>query len=290
MWLIKTDSEGIEIWSKTIGDIGIDRGYGIQQTTDGGYIITGMSQSSGDSSFDLLLIRVESDYSELSITVTPENPPIIIPGSGGTFHYYMLVENNATDPMTFDIWTEADIADGETISPIGLWHDITLSPGEQYHVLLSQYVASAYPAGVYTYRACVGYHPVEIIDSDEFEFEKLASTEVSQVSSWDISDGDWVGIVNSGESIPEDYAIESIYPNPFNPTTTVSIALPSASELMVCVYNTVGQEVAMLANGQYSAGRHTFTLDARSLASGLYFVQMTVPGEASEMQKVVLMR
>ncbi|GBE30569.1 hypothetical protein BMS3Bbin04_01604 [bacterium BMS3Bbin04] len=91
-------------------------------------------------------------------------------------------------------------------------------------------------------------------------------------------------------ALPTDFEMTTAYPNPFNPTTSVAIALPSASDLTVTVFNVMGQQVATLANGQFNAGHHNFVFDAANLASGLYFIQAQVPGELNAIQKVTLMK
>lgn len=65
VWLIKTDSEGNILWTETIGGGGEDRGFSVEQTTDGGYIITGMTSSYGAGGFDIWLIRIDSAGSTL---------------------------------------------------------------------------------------------------------------------------------------------------------------------------------------------------------------------------------
>ncbi|MCH8558195.1 MAG: T9SS type A sorting domain-containing protein [Balneolia bacterium] len=73
------------------------------------------------------------------------------------------------------------------------------------------------------------------------------------------------------DQIPSDITLYQNYPNPFNPSTIISFALPESGHVSLRVYNSVGQQVAVLANGVRSEGRHDVTFDASNLASGLYF-------------------
>ncbi len=85
IWLIKTDTNGDTLWTKIFNG----RGYSIQQTSDGGYIISGVTSSSGASS-DVWLIKVAPD-----ITSIDENPQAFING-------YQLQQNypNPFNPAT----------------------------------------------------------------------------------------------------------------------------------------------------------------------------------------------
>lgn len=71
----------------------------------------------------------------------------------------------------------------------------------------------------------------------------------------------------------------SAYPNPFNPTTTFAFRIPETSQVRLAVYDMLGREVALLADGVHQAGVHQASFDGSSLASGLYLYRLEANGE-----------
>ncbi len=69
---------------------------------------------------------------------------------------------------------------------------------------------------------------------------------------------------------PVSFSLSQNYPNPFNPTTRIQFAIPEQGLYTLKVYNTLGQEVAELVNGELTAGFYNHTFNASNLASGLY--------------------
>jgi len=59
-WLVKTDSNGNMQWNKTYGGSGSDRAFSVAETTDGGYIMAGETDSSGAGSFDFCMVKTSS--------------------------------------------------------------------------------------------------------------------------------------------------------------------------------------------------------------------------------------
>jgi hypothetical protein len=79
--------------------------------------------------------------------------------------------------------------------------------------------------------------------------------------------------------IPEKYALNHNYPNPFNPVTTIPFDLPEASRVQIQIYDLTGREVAVVASGQYSAGSHMVTFNGSGLPSGIYIIRAQMLSE-----------
>ncbi len=69
-------------------------------------------------------------------------------------------------------------------------------------------------------------------------------------------------------------ATASVYPNPFNPSTSIRFQLPASSVTHLVVYDILGREVAILVNGILSAGQHQVTFDGAGMASGIYMYRL----------------
>ena len=109
----------------------------------------------------------------VTITLTPYNPPIIIPKTGGDFAFNIAVTNNDTSSQSFNIWCMATLPDGSFYGPVLGPVNITMPAGASNNRDRTQEVPPSAPAGDYTYTAYVGIYPDTIWSSDSFPFEKL---------------------------------------------------------------------------------------------------------------------
>ena len=95
--------------------------------------------------------------------------------------------------------------------------------------------------------------------------------------------------------IPDAFSLEQNYPNPFNPTTNIQYQLPESAQVTVSVFNSIGQQVAVLANRESKpAGVYSINWNAGSEASGVYFYRIEVAGESgatfTDVRKMTLIK
>ncbi|GBE29663.1 LVIVD repeat protein [bacterium BMS3Bbin04] len=230
----------------------------------------------------------------LNLTINTDDP-VVIP-AGGSFEFDLFIDSDLPGWNLVDIWAETVLPNGNTFAPLWMF---TLSMGPNTNISaenIVQPIPGFAPAGMYTFRIVAGSYPDDRMAWDESPFEVVngataASSEQSWTAfGWEAPFG--VADENAGNltTLPSEYSISAAYPNPFNPSTTISVALPETANLTVTAFNVNGQVVAELANGQFSAGSHSLSFDASNLASGLYFIQAHVPGHMNQVQKVMLVR
>jgi hypothetical protein len=100
--------------------------------------------------------------------------------------------------------------------------------------------------------------------------------------------GEQVGIEEDDPAVPRKFALLQNYPNPFNAGTTISFDLPSTRHATLTVYNLLGQRIASLVDAELPAGRHTVTLDAAALSSGIYFARLESADSRATIRMVLM--
>ncbi|TKJ36829.1 hypothetical protein CEE37_14685 [candidate division LCP-89 bacterium B3_LCP] len=218
----------------------------------------------------------QTSTSPVTVTLTPFNPPVTVPASGGSFDFNIAVTNNEASPSTFDVWIMVELPNGFWYGPVLGPINLTIPASVSLDRDRTQDIPGNAPTGTYLYEARVGEYPGVVWDDNSFAFEKLADGDGAIISDW----------INYGEifdteldvQIPEKSALVSCYPNPFNPTTVISYKLQDARFVRLQIYDISGRLVAELVNGWRDAGVHEVMFDGSNLASGLYVYRLKISG------------
>lgn len=121
----------------------------------------------------------------------------------------------------------------------------------------------------------------------------VASTEANSFIVGDnglILKGDnLIAVTPISTEVPTNFSLSQNYPNPFNPTTNINFAVKEAGVVKMYIFNSIGQEVAVLVNEHFAAGTYTVDFNAGSLTSGIYFYRM-VAKNFTETKKMVLVK
>ena len=273
VYLIKTNSSGKALWTRTYGGTSDDFGYSVRQTSDGGYVITGSTSSFGAGGDDMYLIKMNSlgdtlwtrtyggaSYDEAqSVQQTSDGGYIIVGytysfGGGGKDVY--IVKTNSV---------------GAT-----LWTRTYGGYSEDYGYSVQQTSDSGYIiAGWSSSFGNIYYYHAHVY---------LIKTDGNGLIT-DVP-------VPKLRGIPRDFVLKQNYPNPFNPSTTINYELPAESWVSLKVYNLFGQEVATLAEGKQEAGYKTVEWNASrqvGIASGVYFYRLRA-GSLTETKQLLLLK
>lgn len=235
----------------------------------------------------------ESDlgpYSGLYLTVTPNNPPIVIPSGGGSFSYDVSIQNTSTGPITFNAWTMVILPNGVPYGPLLQRNGLIAPAGATIMRTLSQFVPPAAPPGNYTFEGNVLTQPDSIQATESFPFTKLTDDGGAPNHNlgwacygWD--EGEKSQITNPQSQI----ANLGVSPNPFNASTIISFQLRASGLAKLSVFDITGREVALLAEGYLPEGHHQAVFDAGDLSSGVYFAKLTA-GDFVQTMKLLLIK
>jgi hypothetical protein len=286
-YMVKTDDAGNMEWDQTFGGTSPDYGCSVRQCADWNYILTGYTYSYGAGSCDVYLVK----FHPITISLAPVSPPIVIPAAGGSFDFDVEIENYTTAVLSFDAWTVVDLPGVGWFEKINA-NNLTIPPAATITATLTQSVPAYAPFGTYTYYGFIGDYQWIVGDYDYFDFEKEGpvADDLGSLEGW-LCSGEWFDarMPEMKVSVPESFAATSAYPNPFNPTTALSIQLSEFSHVNLAVYDISGRKVAELVNGWRDAGVHEVTFDGSDLPSGVYFARFTA-GDYQQTRKLLLVK
>jgi hypothetical protein len=297
VWLIKTDSLGIEDWKMTYGGVYSDVGYSVQQTTDGGFIITGHTLSYGAGVHDFFLIKADA-LGDTLWTRAFGGSNIDIGNSvqqtadGG---YILVGYTRSYGAGNYDVWLLKIEGEG-----------VQLNPPRNLFVTDAGYSTWDPPAS----RDLLGYNI--FLDSVFVYFTTDLYYQYTDLTNNQTYLAGVSALYDDGESQTIEYEFTYLetsieneilhttilidnYPNPFNHITTISFTtLDFDKNTEITVYNLIGQIVKQVVNEQLAPGEHSVNWDGtddvgNEVPSGVYFYKLS-DSEYYETKKMLLMR
>jgi hypothetical protein len=114
------------------------------------------------------------------------------------------------------------------------------------------------------------------------------------IYTYNVYTGPLVAIGDENLDIPTDFSLHQNFPNPFNPTTTITYELPKAVDVTLTIFNSLGRKVRTLESKQQAAGSYTVEWNGtddsgNAVTSGIYFYQLKA-GSFVEVKKMTLMK
>ncbi len=329
VYLVKTDSIGNLIWTKTYGGNSSDYGYSVRQTTDGGYIIAGYTQSFGAGGTDVYIIKTDNSG---NLVWTKSYG-----GSSADYGYsvrqttdggYIIVGYTESFGEAGDVYLIRIDSNGDLI-----WSKVFGGLQTDYGWSVRQTIDGGFIIAGYTRSFGSGNEDVYLIKTDQLG--NSGCNESIAATTWDntptivnnstptITGGG--GQINTTTTIVNEAAtIDSFlcrnfptgidqsdggsdtnlhqsnlfqnYPNPFNPSTKIKYKTPEISFVILKVYDVLGNEVATLVNEEKPAGSYEVEFNVVDLPSSIYFYRLQVypanggAGDFVETKKMILLR
>ncbi len=264
-YLIKTNSSGDTLWTRTYGSTQFDYGYSVQQTSDSGYIVAGITNSFGAGGGDVYLIKTNSSGDTLwtrtygGTGFDPGNS-VQQTSDGG---YIVAGFTNSFGAGEDDVYLIKTNSSGDT-----LWTRTYGGIDQDQGISVQQTSDGGYIVAGITYSFGAGFNDVYLIKT--------------------LGDGT-VSVEDDRSVMPTGFALLQNYPNPFNPSTTIAFSLPRATYVTLKIFNTLGQEAATVLSQELAAGTYETKWEATGIGSGMYFYRLQT-ATFSETKKLILLK
>jgi hypothetical protein len=265
LWLLKTDYSGDTLWTRTYGGDYSDIGEYVDRTFDGGFIMTGRTWSTGHGSYDVYLVKTDSD---------------------GSLEWYRVFGGNGEDGgSVVRQTTDGEYFIGGYTSSFGEGSvDFYFLKTDAYGSLQWSKTVGG-PSSDWGQRGLQTSDGGYILVGDRWSFEQ----DDDYVYLVKLRSDAETGIENgSASAIPGKLSLEQNRPNPFNPVTTFRFSLAEESRIRLTVYDILGHRIETLFEGTVETGRHTITWDASAFPSGVYFARLEAGGQSETIKMVLL--
>lgn len=269
-WLVKTDASGDTLWTRTYGGTEADQLLDVQQTADGGYIVTGHTMSCGEGLEDLWLAKTNASGDTLWTKTfggseADRGDCVRQTTDGG---YIVTGYTQSFGAGSDDLWIIKTDASGDT-----LWTKTFGGSEVERGHCIQQISDGEYIIAGHTFSFGHGESDVWLI--------RLGLEESTTVTE-------------NRFDVPESYRLFQNYPNPFNPETTIHFKLPVESIVELKIYNILGIKVRTLLEEKRTAGYYTVYWNGRNdsgalVPSGVYMYEF-VTSDFKQMKKMLLLK
>jgi len=312
LWLVKTDADGNEMWSRTFGGEQNDGGSSIQQTFDGGFILLGSTASYGNGNFDMWLIKTDADGNEmwsrtfggeqgdagLSIQQTFDGGFILLgfTGSYGNGSYDMWLIK--TDADGNEMWSQTFGGEsqdfGHSVKEIYNGGYI-LTGTENGNLCLIQLSSEGITQAYELYGGNQYDQGFSVQQTPDNGYIITGSTESygnGHRDVWLIRTGEILSV--DGFNIPIKFKIHNNYPNPFNPITTLQYDLPEDALVNITIYDMMGSNVKNLVNKNQNSGYKSIKWNATNnqgepVSAGVYLYKIQA-GDFVDTKKMIFLK
>lgn len=261
IYVLKTDSGGDTLWTRTYGYSSDDEGRSIIVKENGGYILAGkLSIPPSTGKIAALNIDASGDtiWTKTYYTAAMVANSICRTSDGA----YALTGIGIYLVPSYSSCILKINSNGDS-----LWTKVLIDSTQD---LYCQSILQASDGGYIV----AGYHEIPDNGTDVF-LCKLAA---------DIS-----GVDDNSTLMPAQTSLRQNYPNPFNAGTAISFTLSEGQDINLAVYDLLGRKIEVLLDGTAAAGSHSIIFDANRYPSGIYFYRLEAD-EHSETRKMVLLK
>lgn len=105
--------------------------------------------------------------------------------------------------------------------------------------------------------------------NDNIIFENNLPIEIDNINSLQLLI--YKNEFNINNIIPKDFYVSQNFPNPFNPETKFCVSIPSDTYMEISVFNSLGEKINTIYEGEISKGKHLFSFNGNNIATGIYY-------------------
>ena len=160
------------------------------------------------------------------------------------------------------------------------------SDGEEGKTFLGSDTLQAINAGV---EKTITFTPADTVEVGN-QIVATATDSAGNTSEFSLAFDIVTSVADTASSLtPKAFELLQNYPNPFNPSTTINYQIPELSNVVLKVYDVLGNEISVLVNESKQPGYYEVELNATSLPSGIYFYRLQA-GSFVETKKMILIK